>query len=79
MNICLCLRSDKYASIMQYAINKLIIDLSSQYYSKHKFDPVNATATVKNYSDNFLVYTGIASKVPNVILQILNLLLATKS
>lgn len=33
----------------------------------------NSTATVADYRDNFLSYLGIASKAPNIMLQIVNM------
>lgn len=45
---------------------------SSQYFNI-KLNTTDGDPVVENYQANFLSYLGIASKAPNILLQILNM------
>ncbi|CAG2118841.1 unnamed protein product, partial [Medioppia subpectinata] len=46
---------------------------ADSYFVDYKLNVTNSTPSLDNYKTNFLSYLGIASKAPNILLQIINL------
>ena len=49
-----------------------------QYFVNYKLNVTNPSPSVDNYRLNFLSYLGLASKVPNILLQILNMFIGAE-
>ncbi|CAG2174751.1 unnamed protein product [Oppiella nova] len=46
---------------------------ADSYFVDYKLNVNETTQTLDNYKTNFLSYLGIASKAPNILLQIINM------
>ena len=52
---------------------------ADSYFVDFKLNVTNPSPALSNYRDNFLNYLGIASKAPNILLQILNMFLNSQN
>ena len=57
---------------------KIISFLNFQYFVNYKLNVTNPSEAVTNYRTHFLSYLGIASKAPNILLQIANMLIGAE-
>lgn len=52
---------------------------ADNYFTNYKLNVTNPSPAVDDYRHNFLSYLGIASKAPNILLQILNMFINSES
>ena len=51
---------------------------ADKYFVSYKLNVTDSTPAVDNYRNSFLSYLGIASKAPNILLQIINMFIGAQ-
>ncbi|KAH7640478.1 equilibrative nucleoside transporter-like protein [Dermatophagoides farinae] len=51
---------------------------ADKYFVSYKLNVTDSTPTIDNYRNSFLSYLGIASKAPNILLQLINMFISTQ-